>query len=225
MAGEVGTHQRGTNLALHDHVDEASANCHAAEGQLWTAGGAPFPYSSRCEGAYASSDAVSPEAATEGEDSEWLARILAVLAATTNPLKGIGPAVTDGIAGSVVETLSPKDGKPDKPTSADSAAPKPAKKRAGRAALFPEEKWIDIVRFFWANNRNFALTVEKFQLGKDFLRSTLQKREGWLQRRENGTRLPTSAPEKQNPPPSSMHMDWNDFLEAQAKHLKSGGSP
>lgn len=224
MTGDVEAQKRGPNSALHDHVDEASANCHASGEQSWTPGGAPFPYSSRCDAAYAAIDDASEK--TDGEDSEWLARILAVLMATTNPLKGIGPAVADGISGSVAETLAEKGGKPDKAQSpTNSEASKPAKKRPGRAALFPDEKWIDIVRFFRSNNRNFALTVEKFELGKDFLRSTLQKREKWLERRETGTRLPTSAPEKQNPPPSAMHMDWNDFLAAQEKYRKSGGSP
>lgn len=224
MAGDVEAQERVTNSTLHDDVNEAPANCRAAEGQPWTPGAAPFPYHSRCAGAYAEVDDASEE--TDGDDSDWLARILAVLMATKNPLKGFGPDVADGIAGSVAETLVKKDDKPDKAKSpANSEASKPAKKRPGRAALFPDEKWIDIVRFFLSNNRNFALTVEKFQLGKDFQRSTLQKREKWLERRETGTRLPTSAPEKQNPPPSSMNMDWKDFLAAQEKHRKSGGSP
>lgn len=167
--------------------------------------------------------------------------MLAVFSATTNPLKGIGSAVSDGISGSVAESLVNRADKSDKATDRATPTPAPAKqRRSGGRPVLSKEDWSRVVRYFQDKGRKFDIlindiasgklklsdkTVPGPELAKKIKKDTLVKQEERLVRKDSGLRLPTSAADKQDLPPSSLNMDWDKFLEAQQKYLKSGGRP
>lgn len=145
-----------------DNAGHSTNQCDGAESRGLGGPAIPFPYHSPCETAFdddGSAEEVEPDA------PRWLLNLLAVLG-TVNPMKGIGPAVTDGILDAAAEAVTKGDkAKGAKDPSKTSPAPTqpPPKRKGGRQLLFSREKWREMAEFYKAT-RDYKATVKRFNV-------------------------------------------------------------